>query len=129
MGFFNVARAYDWVKVDFSDGLGETDDGFKLTNCYGNSVGLLRYPLVFGRLSVSHIQVLKHLTSLLRKFWLQLLLGIANVLSEHIQRDLTLLLLVLGMHVQIENMGSDLLIQSVLSDVLHDENGIESRQN
>tara|TARA_B110000305_G_C19133510_1_gene490036 strand:- start:223 stop:411 length:189 start_codon:yes stop_codon:yes gene_type:complete len=57
------------------------------------------------------------MASFLCELWLALALGIAHVLSEHFERDLTLLLLLVVLHVQPNDMTCDGFVDAVLSDV------------
>lgn len=69
------------------------------------------------------------MASLFRELWLDSHFGVAGVLSEDVELDLCLGLLIWsGVHVEAENVSSDGLIDFVFSDISHDENGVESGQ-
>ena len=100
MRLLNILDLHYWIQMHLGNGFRDSDDGLKLTDSDWNTIRLLCDSLGFGHGSVGNVHILEHMASFLRKLWLALALGIAHVLSEHFERDLTLLLLLVVLHVQ-----------------------------
>lgn len=65
VSFLNVLHLHLGLQVDSSDGLGETDDGFKLSHSDGDTSTLLGDLLILGVHAISHIHVLQDMAGLL----------------------------------------------------------------
>jgi hypothetical protein len=65
VSFLNVLHLDLGLEVDSSDGLGETDDGFKLSHSDGDTSTLLGDLLILGVHAISHIHVLQDMAGLL----------------------------------------------------------------
>jgi len=115
--------------VHASNRLGQADDGLKLTDRDRDAVRLLVFLLVFGVLSVSHVHVLKHGSSLFSKPGENLHLSVSEVLAEVVEGDFGLTVSVHAAHVQVDDMVSNFLIKVFLTVVTDDEDSVETRQD
>lgn len=112
-----------------SNRLRQADDGLKLTDRNGDTVGLLIFLLVFGVLSVSHVHVLKHRSSLFSKPGENLHLSVSEVLAEVVEGDFGLTVSVHAAHVQVDDMVGNFLIKVFLTVITDDEDSVETRQD
>jgi len=85
--------------VHASNRLGQADDGLKLTDRDRDAVRLLVFLLIFGVLSVSHVHVLKHGSSLFSKPGENLHLSVSEILAEVIKGNFRLTVSVHSAHV------------------------------
>lgn len=129
---FNDMLSFDYrVELDLGDGLRQTDDGFELTHCDRDAARLLADLLVFGVLSVIHVQVLQHVTCFFRKAREDLHFSIGNILPEILECEFSISSYFLYSleHMEVNDMVGNGLISRVFSDVLNNENAVESGED
>ena len=85
--------------------------------------------LLFRLHPVAHIEVLQHVASLFSKSWENLHLCIGEVLLQILYSYVSLGLLVNLVHVEVYNMVSNCLVNTLFPLVSHDEDGIKTREN
>ena len=132
--FENSVRLLDMLnfnltlKVNSCDWLWKSNNGLELTNSDRDTSALLWNLLVLWGHSVWHIEVLEHLPSFFGKSWENLHLGIGQVLLKEINADLTLLIIphFCCILMQVNHMSSNSFVSTFLSDILHNEDAIES---
>lgn len=129
MGFLDVRSLDDRVEMHLCDRLGQTNDGFQLTNSDWNTIRFLTDLLLLAGHSVANIHVLEHVASLVTQSWVDLHLCIAEVLSQEVDIDIRCVLIVLIIHVQVNDMACNSFIDAFLPHVSHDENSVKTRQN
>jgi len=129
MGLLNMRLVDDWFQMHLCNRLRKSDDSLELSDCDWNTVGLLGDSLLLGLLSVCDVEVLEHVAGFFRELGLDLALGIAAVLSEEFEGDLTFGFFVFGVHVKIEDVRGNSLIKLIFSDISHNEDGIKSGKN
>ena len=131
MGFLYVLGLNCVIQMDFSDCFRKSNNGFKLSHCNWDTVGLPTDSLILGSSSICNIEVLEHVLGLLWECWSDLHFGIADVFSHELNWDILIPsdFFSLCMHVKIQNMRCNGFVDSVFSDITNDENGIKSTQD
>jgi len=124
-----VLRLNHSLQVHTRDRLRETDDGLKLTDSDGDTVGLTVFLLVFRVHSISHVHILQHSSSFFTQSREDLHLSIGEVLAQVFNTDFRFALFVKSTHVEVDNMVSDLFVDIFFAVITHNENSIETRKD
>lgn len=129
MRFLYVLNLNYWIEVHLCNSFRDTDDCLQLTYCDWNAIGLLGNSLRSRLRPVCYVQVLKHMASFFCQLWLTFVLGVAYVLSKHLQRYLALLLFLIMLHVQSKHVACNCFVDSILPNITYNENWVKSRKN